>query len=97
MGDFLLPFQVPVDDRHVGRYRLNLDLYRGSPIQCASAPKPETTDAKGILRAWDQELARVGQAQPEQQPEKLFSISRNGLYLIALLVFIVIAMTVTSQ
>lgn len=97
MSTFLLPFQVPVDDRHVGRYRLNLDLYRGSPIDCASVPAPETTDAKWVLRAWDQELERVQETQPEPHATPSFAISRNGVYLFALLVFIIVAMTLTSR
>lgn len=62
MTDFILPYTTPIDDRHIGRYRLSTKLYEGNPTQCTRPDKTDRMDRmdeSGLLRAWGSEVKRA--------------------------------------
>lgn len=61
-GQFMLPYSVPVDDRHVHKYQLDMSKFKNNLItqpkynEVRSALTTETVSGKPLIQAWREQV-----------------------------------------
>lgn len=73
-GEFMLPYSVPVDDRHVHKYQLDMGRFTNNPItdprynEVRSALTPVSVPGNDLMQAWKDQVYMSAPQPPPPEP-----------------------------